>query len=168
MRIKVAHLLAGVMSVLVLSASACADSIDITLTQTTLSGAAGTTVTFGATLTNVSSGTIFLNGDSFATSSPSLNVDDNPFLTNAPLSLTPGASSGPFSLFSVLIAPGATTGFYGSNSFTILGGPTSSDFNSVGSSVFTVNVSPVPEPSTLILLASGLLALGGRNRFRKG
>jgi len=154
-------------SILALCCVAVADTIDITLTQSTLTGAAGTTVTFDATLTNTSSSTIFLNGDSFTTSSPFLTVDDNPFLTNFPLSLPADGSSGPFPLFSVLIAPGATAGSYGSNSFTILGGLTGSDFGSVGSTVFTVDVSPVPEPSTLVLLASGLFALGIRGRLRK-
>ncbi|MBV8053356.1 MAG: PEP-CTERM sorting domain-containing protein [Acidobacteriaceae bacterium] len=173
-----------ILTILLLSLSglASADSLDITLTQVTLTGAAGTTVTFDATLTNLSNTTIFLNGDSFTTSSPFLTVNDNPFLTNAPLSLNAGANSGPFPLFSVLIAPGATPGSYGSsasissniftssnisNSFVILGGASGSDFNTLGSATFTVDVSPAPEPSTLVLLASGVGALGVGRRFTK-
>ncbi len=107
------------------ASAAHADSIQITLTQTSQIGAAGTTITFDATLTNLSPGTIFLNGDSATTSLPFLTVGDNPFLSNAPLSLAPGASSGPFALFNVFIAPGIPKGTFGSNNFSILGGTTS-------------------------------------------
>jgi len=147
-----------------LCSAAHADSVDITLTDSTLTGYGGGILTLYATLTNVSSGTIYLNGDSFTTSSLFLTLKDNPFLTNAPLSLAAGQSSGPFAIFQIFIAPGATSATYGFNTFIILGGATSSSFNQVGSTQFTVNVSPVPEPGTLVLLGSGLVALVVRRR----
>jgi len=150
------------------SSTAFADSIDITLTATILTGAAGTTITIDASLTNLTGSTIFLNGDAFTTSSSFLTIDGNPFLTNAPLSLGAGASSGPFALFSVVIAPGTLTGTYGSNTFSILGGANGDAFGTIGSTQFSVTVvSPVPEPGTIVLLTSGLLAIGIRYRFRK-
>ena len=149
------------------ASAAHADSIQITLTQTSQIGAAGTTITFDATLTNLSLGTIFLNGDSATTSLPFLTVGDNPFLSNAPLSLAPGASSGPFALFNVFIAPGIPKGTFGSNNFSILGGTTSGDFSTVGSSQFSVIVSPVPEPGTIGLLVTGALGLGIWSRLRQ-
>src|SRR5271166_4451682 len=99
-------LILGLMATVLLSSPARADSIDITLMQISQVGLSGTTVTFDATLTNLTGSTIFLNGDARTTSTPFLSVDDSPFLTNAPLSLNPGARSGPFALFSVFIAPG--------------------------------------------------------------
>jgi hypothetical protein len=147
--------------------SGMAQDIGIVLSQGTLSGVAGTTLTIDATLTNSSSSTIFLNGDSYTTASPFLTVSDNPFLNNAPLSLGAGASSGPFAIFTVVIAPGTPAGIYSLNEFTILGGLTNVDFNPAGSASFTVDVSPVPEPGTMVLLTSGLVALAINRRCRK-
>jgi hypothetical protein len=132
-----------------------ADNIQIALTQTSITAAAGTTVTVMATLTNLTSGTIFLNGDSNSTSSSGILILDNPFLTNAPLSLAAGSSSGPFSLLSIVIGAGTSPGTY-TGSFLILGGPTSADFTTEGTATFTVLVSPIPEPGTLMLVATGV------------
>jgi len=152
------------LTMVLFSVAARADSIDITLMETSQSGLPGTTVTFDATITNLTGATIFLNSSGNATSTPFLTVDGNPFLTNAPLSLAPGASSGPLALFSVIIAPGITPGVYDSNKFYIVGGTTSGASDMVGSAEF--NVAVAPEPGTLVLLASGLLGLGFKLRFR--
>ena len=167
-RSKTSYLFIMALVLMLFSAAAHADSIGITLTQINQTGVAGRTVTFQATLTNLTTNTIFLNGNSGTTSSTLLTVDDNPFLTNAPLTLAPGASSGPFDLFSVLIAPGTSPGVYGFNTFSILGGLDGNAFDPIGSADFDVTVSPVPEPGTIVLLTSGLLGLGiKRRRGRK-
>jgi hypothetical protein len=142
---------------------ATAQDIGIVLSQSTLTGVAGTTLTFDASLTNLSGSPVFLNGDSYTTTSPSLTVSDNPFVANAPLSLAVGAISGPFAIFTVTIAPGLAPGVYSLNDFTILGGQTGTDFDVVGSTNFTVDVvAAVPEPATLVMVGSGLLALSLR------
>jgi hypothetical protein len=164
-QIRISHLVIAFF--LFLATSATAQDIGIVLSQSTLSGAAGATLTFDATLTNLSSSTIFFNGDSSTTASAFLTVSDNPFLNNAPLSLAAGASSGPFAMFAVTLAPGIAAGIYNLNDFTILGGLTNVDFNPVGSANFTVDVLPVPEPGTLVLVASGLLGLTIKHRIRK-
>src|SRR5215469_16787753 len=156
---------AALAGLLVVSTRARADSIQISLSQSTLSGTAGSTLVFDATLTNLSTSTVFLNGDTSSTSSLLLTVNDNPFLNNAPLSLAAGASSGTFEIFDVIIAAGIAPGVYTLNDFTILGGVGGSDLTPVGSATFTVDVlSPVPEPGTLVLVGSGLIGLVIRHR----
>jgi len=162
---KYALFAAALAGLLVVSTRARADSIQISLSQSTLSGTAGSTLVFDATLTNLSTSTVFLNGDTSSTSSLLLTVNDNPFLNNAPLSLAAGASSGTFEIFDVIIAAGIAPGVYTLNDFTILGGVGGSDLTPVGSATFTVDVlSPVPEPGTLVLVGSGLIGLVIRHR----
>jgi len=163
-------LVAVLISVL-LSSAAKADTIDITLTASSLSGQAGDAITFYATLTNTSAtDTIFLNGDSSGTSSTFLTVDDTPFLTNAPFFLDPGDVSGPYALFNVLIDPTTPDGTYDLNSFSILGGLDGSSFDVVGTAEFSVTVGPAvaaPEPDMLPMLLVGLLSIGLLMRFRR-
>jgi hypothetical protein len=70
-------------------------------------------------------------------------------------------------LFNVMIAPGTSLGTY-TGTFSILGGPTSTDFTTAGTATFTVNVVTVaPEPATLALLATGVLGLGAWKSFAR-
>jgi hypothetical protein len=149
---------------LFISHGARADSIDVSLTQTSQTALAGSTVTFDATLTNLSStDRIFLNGDSSSTSSLFLTVDDLPFLVNFPFFLNPGESSGPFELFNVAIDAAAATGTYDFNTFSILGGFDGGSFDTLGTTSFSLTVAEptaaVPEPATAYLLLTGLLAV---------
>jgi len=157
--------------VLFFASAARADSVDVELTQTSQTAAPGSTITFDATITNLSStDTVFLNGDGSITSSPLLTVDDTPFLTNFPLSLDPSETSGPFALFNVIIDPTIAPGTYDFNSFSILGGADGSASDTIGTAEFSVTVataSPVPEPGILGLLVVGLLGLGALGSLRQ-
>jgi len=135
-----------------------ADSLSIAITAPNQPAIPGSTITFDAILTNTSpTDTIFLNGDSWTSSSPVLTLDDTPFLTNFPLSLDPGQSSGPFGLFSVVVDSSAAPGSYDFNSFSILGGLDDGSFEAVGTTTFAVTVAsavPAREPGILVLLVN--------------
>jgi hypothetical protein len=134
--------------------AARADSLSISLASPFQTGLGGEVLTFDATVTNTSAGTAFLNGDSFYVDSP-LAVDDKPFYST-PLSLDPGDSyAGP--LFYVDIPAGAPEGLY-TGYFDIVGGGDGIQQNLVGETDFNVQVTP--EPSSVLLMASGVAALG--------
>lgn len=156
MKFRAFPLLVGLLAFL--AAAAHADSI----TETTLTGAAGTTVTFSPTPTNLTSSTVPLNVDSSATSSSGLSVDDNVFLSNGPRSLAGDASSGPFALSNVLTA-GTPAVADAVSTFAILGGPA---YNADNASDSAECKMVTPEPGTLVLLVSGLLGLGLKSGLR--
>jgi hypothetical protein len=58
-----------------------------------------------------------------------------------------------------------TFGIYSANSFDPSAGDVSND---VGYDNFSITVTSVPEPSTALLLAMGLVGLGGWRRVKQG
>lgn len=133
---RLSYLLTSVPSLVLLVVVAHADSITPTQGPQTLTGSA-----------------VFLSGGSSTTSPPLLTVNDNPFLTNAPLSSTAGAGSRPFETIDLLIAAGALPGVYAHPYFATL-----------ESTTFTVDVLSVPEPGTLVLVSFGLLVISLQSR----
>lgn len=135
----------------------------------TVSSAGGDLLTFYATVTNIDPGsTVYLNGDSANLYGPGLALDDTGFWTNAPLALAPGASSGRFELFAVSVPADTAAGLY-AGSFSIMGGG-AADYGTVGTANFNISVTPVPEPSSVLLWSVGLLfvlCVHGR-RARRG
>jgi hypothetical protein len=168
---------------LALVASVCiapstqAQTLDLTLLDANQTVTQGTTaVAFDATIFNPSTtATIYLNGASASTASSLLTVDISPFFANAPFSLAPGQSSGPFELFAVDLATTALTGSYAGNGFEIQGGADGggfSAFQDVADATFSVTVKsstvaapeidPASAMSGLVLLMGGLAVLHGR------
>jgi hypothetical protein len=143
-----------------------ADSTQLTLTS--VSGSAGQVVTVDGTISNTSSSLINLNGENFTLGSDLnfLNGDVMDFLNNAPLFLSGNTNSGLIALFSFEIAPGTAPGTYSGNSLQILGGPGAFDLNEIANTSFTIDVkgTTVPEPSPLLLLCIGIIAVLGFSR----
>ena len=138
-----------------------ADGVDISVAP--ISGVAGSSVEVVGTVINNTSGTVFLNGDTFSVTGPDLNLDDTDFFLNAPFTLDPSQSSGPFDIFTIDIGASATPGVISPNFFSILGGSDAGAGDVIGTVTFDVTVqgsSPVPEPSELLLLIFGIAQVG--------
>lgn len=147
---------------LLLHSSALADTISLNLTSPIQSGAAGSTLSFFATLSTptANSGAVYFNGDSF--NQPNgLTVNDDGFFLGFPFYLDRGQSFSGL-LFTVTLGPSLASGQY-LGSFTILGGADDAAQNVLSTVNYTVNVgktpSVVPEPESLMLLATGLPGL---------
>ncbi len=161
--LKVSLAIAGL---LLAGTAARADSLTLTLDAPFQSGPMDTfTYTGTIAYTNADSindggATEYLNGDSFSVDAPA-TLDDSAFLTNAPLSLTPGTSSGDIVLFTVTtpayVDNSLAENFY-TGSFSIVGGESSSDDTDVlATQDFDAQVTP--EPGSWLLLGTGLMAL---------
>ena len=141
--------------------------IIVQLDNTSLTGNPGDTLIFNATLTNTSlTDQVWLNGIGSTASSPFLDIDPSPFDIDAPLFLDPLASSGPFELFDVTIAPGTQGGGYNGSFVTILGGADAgagTAFDDLADVTFDVVVpsttAAVPEPGTFEMVSVLLLVI---------
>lgn len=138
-----------------------ADTVNLSLASPIQSSSPGLAVSYLATAfaPSTNSAPVFLNGDNFNVTSP-LVLDDDAFFFDFPLSLNPGDSFTDV-LFTISVPSTAALGSY-DGFFEILGGAdgnASNILSSVSFQVDNVSSSAVPEPSSILLLATGFLGL---------
>lgn len=146
-----------------LSMEALADSITLTLNDPSQTANPGAALTYSATISAPlsNSAPVYLNADSVTFAGPAnFVIDDSPFAGNFPLYLIPGQSETNV-LFSVSLPFSALTGMY-DGFFVIQGGADDNAQDILDSGMFTVDVTPsevIPEPSSWLLLLSGVLGM---------
>ncbi len=142
-------------------------------------GNAGNTITVFGDLTNTSSSQLDFNNDNpnftnLSVSSSTGLLTLNGILGFGPADITGNTKLTGVELFTFIIAPGAAPGVYTLNNYTVYGGTNTGCAigdcaSQLGIIDFTVTVkSPVttPEPGSLVLLVSGLIA--GLLALRRG
>lgn len=151
------------------SASAHADSVDFTLLNPAQSiSSNGGILLFSATVSASASNTGSEDLNSLEFNINPMNtfvIDESGFLNSFPLSLDPGQSyTG--TLFGLLVPVDSASGMYGGS--VVLDGGTAN--NALGTQTFSVNVTssaaPTPEPSSFLLLGTGVIAMATSFRLR--
>ena len=160
------------------AAAAHADTVTLTLNPSTVSTAPGTTATYTATISAPTSNAapVFLNGDSITFADPTdITLDDSGLIANFPAFLDPGDSDTK-ALFTLEVPASELTGSY-LGYYVLQGGADEDAQDTLTTQQFTLDVnastasSVTPEPSSYVLLSTGILATLGlalRKRLADG
>ena len=146
------------------TSAAHADILTLTLSDPTQTASAGDRLEFDATISNpdtdINGSAIWLNGADFESIDPSLQGDASGVF-NFLWSFAPGATDSE-ELFFITVPDGTASGSY-SGAIELTGGSDQSAGDQLALTSFTVNV-VTPEPSSLLLMFSGLVGMAGMMR----
>ncbi len=148
-------------SMMITIAPAFADGITLTLANPFQTIGAGQTVTFDATATVTpgNANNIYLNGDTYniIDAGSLFTLSDTDFFTNFPLYLTPTGAGDTYTgaIFTVTNTGSVAETYAGV--FNLLGGATGSASAVLATVNFGSPAAAAPEPSSLLLLTTGLI-----------
>lgn len=140
-----------------------ADQVTLTLTNPTQTGTIGSTLLFTGILTNTGSQSVLIDSSGLVVDP--FTTTRNLIFTSGALNLAPMQSTGEILLFTVTLdpalnAPSTITGFFSVGRSSTVDGE-------LAIQQFTINVEPIPEPATLLLLGTGLAAFTLRKRNKR-
>jgi len=160
-------------SFLLAGSAAKADTFSFAIDSSLQYAVAGDTLAFDASVTNLDpTATVWLNSAQITSLDSRLTGDTTPFFSSFPFFLDPLAAGPSYTydgeMFDITVPLGTTPGVY-AGEVQILGGSDESASDILGDEVFSVDVtgdttSVVPEPSSLVLLLTGMTGLAAFRR----